>query len=168
MERDNRKSHLAPQLSPSTQDLLRSSDSPTYNTPADERKSPTPTSGEITISGAGIVTPRDYANGTGRSSSTNGYSSNSASAARTPASAHPGLGPRYPSESGQVPSGYPDSRGPVSANAATFSLPVRPAPPSGPLPPAPARRNTPDDMRRENRRQATFGLPPNPSSGFGV
>lgn len=29
MDRDNRKSHLAPQLSPATQDLLRSSDSPT-------------------------------------------------------------------------------------------------------------------------------------------
>lgn len=32
MDRDNRKSHLAPQLSPATQDLLRSSDSPTYAT----------------------------------------------------------------------------------------------------------------------------------------
>ncbi|KAL2159114.1 hypothetical protein VTH06DRAFT_2873 [Thermothelomyces fergusii] len=30
MDRDNRKSHLAPQLSPSAQELLRSSDSPTY------------------------------------------------------------------------------------------------------------------------------------------
>ncbi|KAJ3494097.1 hypothetical protein NLG97_g4297 [Lecanicillium saksenae] len=164
MERDNRKSHLAPQLSPSTQDLLRSSDSPTHNNGSEERKSPTPTSGEIPIGGAGLVTPRDYANGTGRSPSRNGYGS----AAKPPVSAHPGLGPRYPSESGHVPSGYTDTRGPVSANAATFSLPVRPAPPSGPLPPAPARRNTPDAMPRENRRQATFGLPPNPSSGYGV
>lgn len=171
MERDNRKSHLAPQLSPSTQELLRSSDSPTHNNTAEERKSPTPTSGEIPIGGAGIVSPRDYGNGNGngtnRSPSRNGYSSNTSSA-RVPVSAHPGLGPRYPSESGHVPNGYSDIRGPASANAATFSLPVRPAPPSGPLPPAPARRNTPDDMRRENRRQATFGLPPNPSSGFGV
>lgn len=164
MERDNRKSHLAPQLSPSTQDLLRSSDSPTHNNGSEERKSPTPTSGEIPIGGAGLVTPRDYANGNGRSPSRNGYSNT----AKAPVSAHPGLGPRYPSESGQVPSGYADTRGPVSANAATFSLPVRPAPPSGPLPPAPARRNTPDTMPRENRRQATFGLPPNPSSGYGV
>ncbi|EAQ92296.1 hypothetical protein CHGG_00531 [Chaetomium globosum CBS 148.51] len=30
MDRDNRKSHLAPQLSPATQDLLRASDSPTF------------------------------------------------------------------------------------------------------------------------------------------
>lgn len=40
MDRDNRKSHLAPQLSPATQDLLRSSDSPTFATQ-------TPTSGEL-------------------------------------------------------------------------------------------------------------------------
>ncbi|EJP66961.1 Dual specificity protein kinase FUZ7 [Beauveria bassiana] len=164
MERDNRKSHLAPQLSPSTQDLLRSSDSPTYNNGSDERKSHTPTSGEIPIGGAGIVTPRDHANGTGRSPSRNGYTSN----AKPPVSAHPGLGPRYASESGHIPGGYTDTRGPASANAATFSLPVRPAPPSGPLPPAPVRRNTPDAPPRENRRQATFGLPPNPSSGYGV
>ncbi|CAI4212274.1 unnamed protein product [Parascedosporium putredinis] len=30
MEKDNRKSHLAPQLSPATQELLRSTDSPTF------------------------------------------------------------------------------------------------------------------------------------------
>ncbi|KAK5661295.1 hypothetical protein OQA88_11190 [Cercophora sp. LCS_1] len=40
MDRDNRKSHLAPQLSPATQELLRSSDSPTYL-----QSEPTPTSG---------------------------------------------------------------------------------------------------------------------------
>ncbi|TPX15736.1 uncharacterized protein E0L32_000070 [Thyridium curvatum] len=42
MERDNRKSHLAPQLSPATQELLRSSDSPTYH--GDDRTTQTPTS----------------------------------------------------------------------------------------------------------------------------
>ncbi|KAH8911898.1 kinase-like protein [Coniochaeta sp. PMI_546] len=49
MDRDNRKSHLAPQLSPATQDLLRSTDSPTFFnqtiTAADERSMQTPTSG---------------------------------------------------------------------------------------------------------------------------
>ncbi|KAK3941238.1 kinase-like domain-containing protein [Diplogelasinospora grovesii] len=40
MDRDNRKSHLAPQLSPATQELLRSSDSPTYLTQTEQ----TPTS----------------------------------------------------------------------------------------------------------------------------
>lgn len=39
MDRDNRKSHLAPQLSPATQELLRGSDSPTQ----------TPTQGEIPV-----------------------------------------------------------------------------------------------------------------------
>lgn len=163
MERDNRKSHLAPQLSPSTQDLLRSSDSPTYATQPEERTSPTPTSGEIPIAGAGIVSPRDYGNGTNRSPSQNGHSS-----ARQPLSAHPGLGPRHPtSESIPTASGYTEHRVPASASAATFSLPVRPAP-TGPLPPPPPRKHTPDDTRRENRRQGTFGLPPNPSSGYGV
>ena len=37
MERDNRKSHLAPQLSPATQDLLRTSDSPTFQTQSEDR-----------------------------------------------------------------------------------------------------------------------------------
>lgn len=54
MERDNRKSHLAPQLSPSTQDLLRSKDSPTDRHPLE-----TPTSGDIPIGRAGIPTPRE-------------------------------------------------------------------------------------------------------------
>ncbi|KEY63807.1 hypothetical protein S7711_09517 [Stachybotrys chartarum IBT 7711] len=162
MERDNRKSHLAPQLSPSTQDLLRSSDSPTYTSQPDERGLPTPTSGDIPIAGAGIVSPRDnQTHHHNRSPTRNGQPASS----RTPASAHPGLGPRIVTTN-SIPrmGGYPDSAGPVSANAATFSLPVRPAP-GGPLPPPPPRKETPDDMRRENRRQATFGLPPNPSYG---
>lgn len=41
MDRDNRKSHLAPQLSPATQELLRSADSPIYLTQTDMQ---TPTS----------------------------------------------------------------------------------------------------------------------------
>ncbi len=56
MERDNRKSHLAPQLSPATQELLRSTDSPTYH--GDDRTLQTPTSGEIPIVGD-ILSPRD-------------------------------------------------------------------------------------------------------------
>ena len=161
MERDNRKSHLAPQLSPSTQDLLRSSDSPTFATQTpDERGIHTPTSGEIPIAGAGIVSPRDqygHSHSQSRSPTRNGLAS------RTPASAHPGLGPRIiTTNSIPTMSGYPESAGPVSANAATFSLPVRPAPSGSGLPPPPPRKETPDELRRENRRQATFGLPPNP------
>lgn len=46
MERDNRKSHLAPQLSPATQELLRSGESPTFQTitHVDDRTLQTPTS----------------------------------------------------------------------------------------------------------------------------
>lgn len=57
MERDNRKSHLAPQLSPATQDLLRGTDSPTYHG-GEDRSLETPTSGEIPIVGD-ILSPRD-------------------------------------------------------------------------------------------------------------
>ncbi|KAM6507371.1 MAP kinase kinase (MEK) [Fusarium solani] len=159
IERDNRKSHLAPQLSPATQELLRSSDSPTQSQPQPEDRSHTPTSGEIPIAGAGIISPRDqYGSSYSRSPPRNGYGS-----ARTPGSAHPGL-PRV-ATTNSIPkvSGYPESAGPMSANATTFSLPVRPAPPGGPLPPPPPRKETPDELRRENRR---FGLPPNP--GYGV
>jgi mitogen-activated protein kinase kinase len=160
MERDNRKSHLAPQLSPSTQDLLRSSDSPTYNGQPDERGLNTPTSGEIPIGGAGIISPRDQST-SNRSPTRNGYSGG-----RTPASAHPGLGPRVITTN-SIPkaSGYPESAGAISSHSATFSLPVRPGPPGGPLPPPPPRKETPDDSRRENRRQATFGMPPGQSYG---
>ncbi|KAL2262411.1 hypothetical protein VTK26DRAFT_1405 [Humicola hyalothermophila] len=45
IERDNRKSHLAPQLSPATQELLRSSDSPTYAAQAGSAYQQTPTAG---------------------------------------------------------------------------------------------------------------------------
>ncbi|KAJ6443332.1 protein kinase byr1 [Purpureocillium lavendulum] len=162
MERDNRKSHLAPQLSPATHDLLRSSDSPTYQTHGEDRTIHTPTSGEIPIGGAGIISPRDHHQ---RSRSPNGYGTG-----RTPATAHPGMGPRV-ATTNSIPqtSAYPENPAPASASAATatFSLPVRPAPPGGPLPPPPPpRKQTPDDFRRENRRQATFGLPPNPSYGL--
>ncbi|ERS95916.1 STE/STE7/MEK1 protein kinase [Sporothrix schenckii ATCC 58251] len=59
MERDNRKSHLAPQLSPATQELLRGTDSPTtYHGDDRDRTLQTPTSGEIPIVGD-ILSPHD-------------------------------------------------------------------------------------------------------------
>lgn len=160
MERDNRKSHLAPQLSPATQDLLRSSDSPTYLTQNEDRMTPTPTSGDIPIGGAGIISPRDQPS---RSPSRNGN-------IRTPGSVpHPGMGMRV-ATTNSVPqtSHYAELSGPASASSATFSLPVRAGPPGNPMPPPLARRQTPDDFRRETRRQATFGLPPNPSPSYGL
>jgi mitogen-activated protein kinase kinase len=71
MERDNRKSHLAPQLSPATQDLLRSTDSPTFfnqtitAASVDDRSMQTPTSGEIPIMGT-VGSSRDQYSGVHR------------------------------------------------------------------------------------------------------
>lgn len=157
MERDNRKSHLAPQLSPSTQDLLRSNDSPPYQAHTEERSINTPTSGEIPIAGASLISSSDHS-APGRSP-TRG----SAGISRTPVSAHPGLGSRS-NTTNSIPKATGYSEGIGSANGNTFSLPVRPAP-AGPLPPPPHRRSTPDESRRDNRRQQQYGLPPNPSYG---
>lgn len=82
--------------------------------------------------------------------------------------AHPGLPPRN-STTNSVPRltnmNAPDhtvNNGPSSANAATFSsttLPMRPAPPAGPLPPPPVpnKEGTDLEAKKESRRQATFG-----------
>ena len=162
MEKDNRKSHLAPQLSPATQELLRSSDSPTYVVTPDDRSLHTPTSGEIPIAGAGIISPLDLPN---RSPTRNGIGSLGRA---TSSAAHPGLGPRVVTTSSISKVGQlPDSTGQQMASTTTFSLPVRPAPPGGPLPPPPPRKETPEEMRRENRRQKTLGLPSNGNYGIG-
>ncbi|KYK60689.1 MAP kinase kinase EMK1 [Drechmeria coniospora] len=156
MERDNRKSHLAPQLSPATQDLLRSSDSPTFFSQSEDRTIQTPTSGEIPIVGAGIISPQDYQSHRSRSPSRNGYGTS-----RTPVSAHAGLAPRAATTNSAPPTSLHDATTPVAAAPSTFSLPVRSGPPGGPLPPPPPKKEMADDPRRENRRQAQFGLPPN-------
>lgn len=170
MERDNRKSHLAPQLSPSTQQLLRSGDSPTVvpdSSKSAEYGLPTPTSGDIPIGGADVrsaLTSPQYADH-GRSPTKNGPLSLGRSSG---ASAHPGHPPRV-STTNSVPRvttlNGPDHNtitGPSSANASTFNtttLPMRPAPPAGPLPPPPVpkKENSDIDIRKESRRQATFG-----------
>ncbi|TVY84008.1 Dual specificity protein kinase FUZ7 [Lachnellula suecica] len=172
IERDNRKSHLAPQLSPSTQQLLRSGDSPTTAAPeSSEYSLPTPTSGDIPIGGADVrsaLTSPQYAEH-GRSPTKNGSMSlGRSSGAAAHASVHPGLPPRNQTTT-SVPRlsniNAPDhngSNGPSSANAATFSsttLPMRPAPPVGPLPPPPVpnKEGSDLDVKKESRRQATFG-----------
>lgn len=167
MERDNRKSHLAPQLSPSTQDLLRSRDSPPTQQP-DERSLPTPTSGEIPIAGTGYVSSQ----GQQYSTSSRSPTRNSASSGRTGGPVPQRPGPTRGTTTNSIPqvAGYGDHPGmsPSPSQGNSFNLPMRPAP-SGPLPPAPARRATPDDMRRtprddrETRRQPAYGLPPNPA-----
>jgi mitogen-activated protein kinase kinase len=156
MEKDNRKSHLAPQLSPSSQDLLRPGDSPT----GDNGPAYTPTSGEIPIAGMSISSPRDPAH-SNRSPTRNGIGGLGRA---TNSSAHPGLGQRSVTSNSIPKAGTPDLSHPASASAnqSTFSLPVRPGPPGGPLPPPPPRKETPD-----SRRQATFGPPSNGYSNVG-
>ncbi|KAI1630911.1 MAP kinase [Biscogniauxia mediterranea] len=162
MEKDNRKSHLAPQLSPATQELLRSGsgsgsgDSPNHQ--IDSNSAYTPTSGEIPIAGA-IASPRDHHHGhmQNRSPTRNGVG-------RAAGAAHPGMGPRS-ATSGSIPKvASADLSLSAGSGNGTFSLPVRPAP-SGGLPPPPPRKETPDEMRREARRQATFGPPSNGNYG---
>ena len=169
IERDNRKSHLAPQLSPSTQQLLRSGDSPTgpYATNSPDYSLPTPTSGDIPIGGGDVrsaITSPQYNEplANTRSPTKNGSSSIGRA---TGAPFHPGLPPRV-STTNSVPKvttlNAPDqaSNGPSSAGATTFSttsLPIRPAPPAGPLPPPPVPRKEDSDLKKESRRQATFG-----------
>lgn len=52
MERHNRKSHLAPQLSPATRAMLRGEDTPSQSSSKSSFNDQTPTSGEIPISSA--------------------------------------------------------------------------------------------------------------------
>lgn len=160
MERHNRKSHLAPQLSPSTQALLRGESGPSPKESTTSTVSKTPTSGEIPIADEGIkssprselpaiqqVIPTEI-NGTGmypsqtvafdrqgfppRTSSTTGPLS---SRSREGESFSPKSGlPSHPRDSGNF---NPHSRDSGSFNPIT-TLPIRPAPPpSGPLPPPP-------------------------------
>lgn len=165
IEKDNRKSHLAPQLSPSTQQLLRSGDSPTGPYPTDSpdyNSLPTPTSGDIPIGGGDVrsaVTSPQYGD---RSPTKNGSSSLGRASG---APYHPGLPPRG-TTTNSVPKvttlSAPDhpSNGPSSANGVTFTtttLAMRPAP-GGPLPHPPVpKKETDTDVKKESRRQATFG-----------
>lgn len=169
MERDNRKSHLAPQLSPSTQELLRSTDPP-----SDGNNAYTPTSGEIPIVGA-IPSPRDHRNThsqnrsptrNGGHSSHGGHSGHGSIGRPVGSSSiHPGMGQRA-ATAGSIPkASTPDLSHPSGTPGSTFSLPVRPAPPAGSLPPAPPRKSTPDDPRRDSRRQAY--VPPTNGGGYG-
>ncbi|CAK7202984.1 MAP kinase kinase (MEK) [Sporothrix eucalyptigena] len=181
MERDNRKSHLAPQLSPATQELLRGTDSPsTFH--GEDRTLQTPTSGEIPIVGD-ILSPRDQhgislpsrsptrpavgsgsglgSAGIGGSSSSSGFGSLGRASGQT---VHPGLGARVATSDSipRVPMPIPTSHGnglpggpsSASASSTTFSLPVRLAPQSsGPPPPPPPKKETPEELRRRQLQQ---------------
>ena len=156
MERHNRKSHLAPQLSPSTQTLLRGDGiaSPYIDSSATK----TPTSGDIPIGGGDVKPPMPTsippeANGSEAvPTSSNGSYDRSAFPPRTSSS---GLSNGRPQRDAD---GYPaitvqgrnkennEAYGGSSAPSARskeshdgFSLPIRPAP-TGPLPPTPGSR----------------------------
>ncbi|KAL3424595.1 protein kinase byr1 [Phlyctema vagabunda] len=177
MERDNRKSHLAPQLSPSTQDILRPSESPDIraaNSP-DYSATHTPTSGDIPIGKAdgrsGITSPQLNES---RSPVKNGSSSVGRAGG---AAFHPGLPPRNQTTN-SVPRlttlnapEHNTTSGSSSANAASFNttLPMRPAPPAGalPAPPVPPKKDNAEvDVKKESRRQATFGNSLYSSGGY--
>jgi mitogen-activated protein kinase kinase len=180
MERDNRKSHLAPQLSPATQDLLRSTDSPTYFTQTDERSMKTPTSGEIPIMGT-IGSSRDQYNGrvpersANRSPPRGGGEAVGGLGRAGGSPVHPGIGPRV-ATTGAIPQHRAqqtviarDGGGPRSAGRAptTFSLPVRPAPSGGSRPPPPPRKETLEERRENSRRQAALNPPADGGYGSG-
>lgn len=180
MERENRKSHLAPQLSPGTQELLRSNNSP--NDAADDRALETPTSGEIPIVGAISQSPRDQHNSVqNRSPTRSERGAGSSISLGRPGGplVHPGPGPRVNSIPKMAPPPPPRpsrhspnlSSGSNSGKQTTFALPIRP-PPGGPLPPPPRKQTpqtpqTPDEnaVSRGSRRQAYFGVPPQGSMG---
>ncbi|KAM0167306.1 hypothetical protein ACHAQE_000608 [Botrytis cinerea] len=157
LERDNRKSHLAPQLSPASRDVLRGDDSP--------NASQTPTSGDIPIKNAdprsSVTSPQYNENHNSRSRSP---TKNGSISGRGGAAFHPGL-PIRGSTTNSIPKlaalNAPDpheGNGPSSANTPNFTtttLPMRPAP-AGPLPPPP-RKHSEDNSHKESRRQATFG-----------
>jgi len=157
MASENRKSHLAPQLSPATQELLRGTDSPTYLTQTEQ----TPTSGEIPILGT-LVSPRDQYGSVPSRSPTRGPGGSSRPSGP---SVHSGLGPRVTS-SNSVPryaQQAPAEERPVGASGSqsasrhVFSLPIRPAAPAAPLPLPPSRRQgSGDDIKKDNRRQAAI------------
>ena len=174
MERHNRKSHLAPQLSPSTQSFLRgeSRASPSKDSSASSR---TPTSGDIPISDD-IKHSRQSDPPVARASASeaNGvapYSSQSSGPERpfpprTSSNSH--IPQNRQSQSGsaniataaQIRSpGYnpaiPPSRGKENDGFGSASLPIRPAPPpSGPLPMPPGTSS----KYQSSRRQGTNGL----------
>ena len=153
MERHNRKSHLAPQLSPSTQALLRGESVPSpKDTPvsAPSTATKTPTSGVIPIaeddrtpvpsvdqSSTQRVPPSDL-NGTGMypSQSANfdrqGFPPRTSSNASGPPTGRSRDGDNFSPKKG-LPSHPRDS-----GNFNSTILPIRPAPPpSGPLPAPP-------------------------------
>ncbi|KAL8704342.1 MAG: hypothetical protein Q9201_002493 [Fulgogasparrea decipioides] len=163
MERHNRKSHLAPQLSPSTQALLRGD--PVSSPSKESAASKTPTSGEIPIAGDSVkhspaseqpTVSRVYsadANGTGLYSAPTSNFERQAFPPRTSST--------FPREN------RPKEQDTYSAllhaqtrlkESEAFNLPIRPAPPpSGPLPQPPTSSLRYPNSRRQGLNGVTYG-----------
>ena len=145
MVTNNRKSHLAAPLSPNTQALLRSGDSSIFNgsSPSrDNNMSKTPTSGEIPIADGNatqaFTEPHIQRVLSADMNGSNGRFSNQSPLER------PVYPPRTSSTSVLASSRPRDQE---SYGQQTV-MPIRPAPPSGPLPPPPT-----GSMRTISRRQ---------------
>lgn len=167
MERHNRKSHLAPQLSPSTQSLLRGDSvvSPSKESSA----SRTPTSGEIPIAGGDMKPPPLETPAVQRSNPTD-IEGSIISAFSTPVTSYerPFFPPRTSSNPvvhsvrsrdsetfNNIATSLRHRSKEIDGFSSTTVIPIRPAPPpSGPLPPPPSAslRNS------ASRRQVTNGL----------
>ncbi|KAL5353815.1 MAP kinase kinase (MEK) [Pseudogymnoascus australis] len=152
MEKHNRRSHLAPQLSPATQELLRSSDAPTTSPPTTSSSIPsslptsssslstTSSSGDIPISTdpRSAISPREQVVNT-----INGIRSPTKPPPPIPTSA--GIG-RTPQGSGQQSPYMPRKAMSPEVEQGGFGgghshvLPIRNAPPGGPLPAPPVPR----------------------------
>ena len=170
LERHNRKSHLAPQLSPSTQELLRGDSESPITAPSSSQ--PTPTNGDSSVSNPNSSDPRSLMNPPRDRereqiiNTINGsrpqMKANSSIGRSGGANFHPGLGRITATNSiPQVQQVETPIERASSATATTFShsLPIRPAPPAGPLPPPPVPRK---EEPRE-RKQATY---PPQSGGY--
>lgn len=162
MDRDNRKSHLVPQLSPATQDLLRSTDSPTFfnqTITAASTAAETPTSGEIPIMGTigssrdqyvGNRVPERSANRSPPPARAGGGGETAAVVGERPGRAggspvHPGMGPRV-STTGAIPQYPPQQQQPQQHRVRETLVSL-----GGP--------------RSAGRAPATFTLPVRPGGG---
>ena len=151
MERHNRKSHLAPQLSPSTQALLRGE---TVASPSkDSASSKTPTSGEIPIAGDDMkASPPSDPPAVQRvfSADVNGGGMHPK---RGSAIERPNFPPRTSSTS-VLMTGRPKE---IDSHIPTTVLPIRPAPPpSGPLPAPPIGNSRGQSSRRQGMNGLSF------------
>lgn len=199
MERNNRKSHLAPQLSPSTQDLLRGSDSPTTAGTISSSQ-PTPTSAKLPLSNSGtnlasqsqqqsqMISPREQVINTiqgngnirspreeqqatmGMGNLSLGRSGGSVFQQQAGMQMQPPMGQRMSSSRSQQQVESPVERPSAQREPSfTHNLPMRPAPPAGPMPPppVPGKEGMYDPRRQQYPPQNGYAQQPQqPQNGY--